>query len=330
MEFRTEITVPQGLRGLIRHGEQIWTVGSCFSDTIGGRLARDLFLVESNPYGTVFNPLTVARLLSGTLSGELLRSDRLFCHDGMWHHPDLHSSFSSVERGRLLSSVNATVDRLRRELPSLRTLMLTFGSSRVFIDRETGCPVGNCHKLPASRFETVDLTAAETFTTVRDLVTELRKVAPQMQVVLTVSPVRHRAYGLHTDKLSKANLLVACDMLTRELSDCHYFPAYEILMDDLRDYRFYAADMVHPTEQAADYVYCRFRECFFDEGTADVAARAGKLTRRLSHLPMTDNVDAFLKFKLKTDEAFREFIKECPATAAVARRYLNDFNKKSK
>lgn len=243
--------------------EPVWTVGSCFSDEIGRRMAAGGFDVLPNPLGTLFNPASICRQLRRVADGTPYDASGLYELNGFWHSPDFHSSFSDPDRDAALKKMNGAVSSLHHALPSLRWLMITLGSARAFVAKDTGCVVANCHKLPAACFEIRDLSLDEIVADLTTTLTLLRSHAPQMRVILTVSPVRHKSYGMHADKLSKARLLLAADAVCNAMDDTVYFPAYEILDDELRDYRFYAADMVHPSEAAAEYIYTRFGEVFF-------------------------------------------------------------------
>lgn len=240
-----------------------WTVGSCFSDEIGRRMASAGFNVRPNPLGTLFNPASICRQLRRVAEGTPYAASDLYELNGLWHSPDFHSSFSDPERDKALEKMNGAIRTLHDALPSLRWLILTLGSARAFVAKDTGCVVANCHKLPAACFEIRDLSLDDITADLSSTLALLRSRAPQLKVVFTVSPVRHKSYGMHADKLSKARLLLAADNICDTMDDVVYFPAYEILDDELRDYRFYAADMIHPSEAAADYIYLRFAQTFF-------------------------------------------------------------------
>ncbi len=271
----------------ISHDETAWTVGSCFSDEIGRRMAEGGFNVRPNPLGTLFNPASICRQLRRVTEGKPYVSEDLYRHDGLWHSHDFHSSFSAPEASVALDAMNSAIASLHAELPSLRYLILTMGSARAFISKDTGCVVANCHKLPPDRFEIKDLSTEEIVTDLTETFNILKSRTPQLRIILTVSPVRHKAYGLHTDKLSKARLLLAADELC-SCGEATYFPAYEIMTDELRDYRFYAPDMVHPSEMAAEHIYNRFAETYFTPSTINDAACARKQARRQQHRSLSE------------------------------------------
>lgn len=295
--FFTEVKIPPR-PGIVAHGKEMWTIGSCFADEIGSRLRADLFQVRVNPCGTLYNPASIAGALQRIADGTLYTTADLFSHNGQWHCMDFHSAFSGSDPQSVLHGINTVVATLHQALPRLHTLMLTFGSAHIFTDRVTGRVAGNCHKLPSSRFIESDMTAAETAALFLPLLRRLRAAAPQLQVIFTVSPIRHKAYGYHADRLSKATLLLAVDEICRG-SGAEYFPSYEIMNDELRDYRFYAADMIHPSEVACDHIYSRFAQTFFTPATAELADECRRLTRRLEHRLLGDPA-AFATFREQT------------------------------
>ncbi len=284
MRFRTETEPPAGYQGMIVHGEPVWTIGSCFADNIGQRLAADLFEVRANPFGPLFNPASIAAALLRVARREEVAPESFFEHEGVWRSFDFHSRVSGPTAAEAADRANTLIAAMSDELPRLRCLAVTLGSAFTFTHAATGRVVANCHKQPAALFSRGSLGVGEMTSLLGEAFAALRSVNPGLRIILTVSPVRHSAYGQHPDKLSKAACLLATAELERE-AGVVYFPAYEIMMDDLRDYRFYAPDMAHPTDQAADYIYEIFARCFFSEETRRVADAARGLTRLAAHRP---------------------------------------------
>lgn len=307
----TEVELPAA-RGMIAHGRRILTVGSCFADEIGAKLADDLFDIAVNPFGALYNPLSILRAFRLMEEAPEIREDSLISSQGLWHSPDFHSRFSSPDRRELASALTMRVRALHDLLPELDTVIVTLGSARAFLNKATGIVAANCHKLPASEFTLFDITAEETADTLAEILALLRRHNPHIKLVVTVSPVRHKAYGLHTDRLSKARLLLGADTFcSRTSGDAVYFPAYELLQDELRDYRFYADDMVHPSTAAVNHIYECFGRSFFSEETADLAARAHKIVMRLRHRPL--NPATAEATRAGAVEAARQFAGRYPA-----------------
>ena len=319
MEWFTEVPVEKS-PWLIGHGEPVMTIGSCFSDSVGVRLRRRLFDVEVNPLGTLYNPLSIADALERAISGRRYSESDLIQSDGMHHCLDFHSSFSHPEAADTLAAINGAIERVHDRLPSLRVLALTFGSARAFVHNSTGRVAGNCHKLPPSEFKVTDIEPDIIVGRYVPLLETLRRISPALHVIITVSPIRHKAYGFHADRLSKARLLLASDRICA-LAGASYFPAYEIMNDELRDYRFYASDMTHPSETAVDHIFSRFACTYFSDATATLALRALKLTRRLDHRPLgPPESAAHAHFVAATAEMARELVREHPELTAALRR----------
>lgn len=253
MKFRTEI---EQLRGSFDVGfdDRVVMLGSCFSDSVGERLAMDGFAATHNPLGPLFNPLSVAQAYSRR--GDYAETD-FFCHDDLWHCMDYASRYSAADPAELADKVNADRRRLTEALEQASVAIFTFGSARVYELLATGHIVGNCHRLPAAMFREVNLSVDR----IVDAWTapDMPKLPPK--VIFTLSPIRYTAYGLAANSLSKAVLRVAIAELCRRLG-ADYFPAFEILNDDLRDYRFYAADLKHPSDMAVEYIYEKFTEAY--------------------------------------------------------------------
>lgn len=322
MDFRTTIKpAPATIR--VDHSSGIMMLGSCFSDNIGRRLLDGLFDVDVNPMGTLYNPASIASALDDIMERREFAAADLFEHDGRWHSFAHHSRFSGTDPEKVLKGINSRLRTAHDNLRLGRVLIVTLGTAWIFSLRATGRVVSNCHKLPQAMFERSRMSVSDIVTLWQPLLSRLREFNPSLQVIFTVSPIRHLADGAHGNQLSKATLLLAVDALIEAASTVmpteavcpdgtillidpvppmamEYFPAYEALMDDLRDYRFYAADMTHPSETAADYVYSLFASSHMSEATRSLAAACRKVTRRLAHRPMTDDKAAIERFEQST------------------------------
>lgn len=296
MEFRTAIK-PLSRQGVIDHLKPMMMLGSCFSDNIGARLTNDLFDVEVNPFGTLYNPASIASALRRIISGVPFGSDDIFEHENRYHSFAHHSRFSSTNAETVLSNINTRLQAAHEQLRRAKVLIITFGTAWVFRLRTTGETVSNCHKLPAAMFTRERLSVNEIIEEWSVLINDLKAFNPNLNIIFTVSPIRHLADGAHDNQLSKSTLLLAIDCLKSE-----YFPSYEIMLDDLRDYRFYAADMSHPSDVAIDYIYSLFSQSYMTDATRELARSCARITRRLTHRPMTDNVAAIESFQSSTKQ----------------------------
>lgn len=279
IKLRTEIE-PVRPSFSVSHEDRIVLLGSCFSDNIGSRLVRDGFDALHNPLGPLYNPLSLARLMENLIEGHVYtEADFMFDSEGGAHCLDFASRFQHSEAKQLVDKLNSEFSALKTAFDQSTVLIVTFGSSVVYsLDGTLDGVVGNCHKFPAAAFRRMTVSVDDIVDRWERLVARLRQ--PGKNILFTVSPIRHLADGLHGNQLSKARLLLACDKLSA-MAD--YFPAYEIMMDDLRDYRFYERDLKHPSELACDYIYDKFSECFFSQETASLAAKKRQEFLRSAH-----------------------------------------------
>lgn len=283
--FRTELPLtphPQQLPLSAR----VLTIGSCFSDSIGSRLAADKVATLANPFGTVFNPLAACRLLRAAAGEDQDWQQHLVEARGRWQSLDLHATFGAESPVDLLQQMQQLLRDTGVFVATADVVVLTLGSAWVYRYKETGELVGNCHKLPAEKFEKELLTPDEIINAVAETHAYLRLHNPKLRFVLTVSPVRHAKDTLPLNAVSKSVLRVACHYLSELLPDVSYFPAYELLLDDLRDYRFYAEDMLHPSKVAEDYIWERFARTYFDASFGRFRKEWEAVRQALSHRPL--------------------------------------------
>lgn len=311
MVFRTVTEIKQNDR-MVSHSDGIMLLGSCFAENIGRRLEDGMYDTDINPFGTLYNPSSIARTIRRVVAATPYDYTELFYSDGLWHSFDHHSRFSGSEQKTVLERINSRLQAAHEHLRRARLLIITFGTAFVFRLADNGAIVANCHKLPSSRFSRTRLTEQEIIEDWNTTLQMLAEFNPELQIVFTVSPVRHLADGLHGNQLSKATLLLATDKLVQVNCQCRYFPSYEIVTDELRDYRFYAADMVHPSEVAADYVAERFCEAFTTEQARRKAEQCKKLVTMTRHRPMTDNVVSLTKFRNSTLALARKLQEQMP------------------
>jgi hypothetical protein len=297
--FRTEVHVaPSGLDLSLQDG--FVTVGSCFAEVIGNRLQSYKARVLVNPFGTIFNPLSVCKLLEAAIGQPHAFDQHLVQHEGIWYAYDLHSSLSSPDRDELFYLIGQKLEETGHALQQARLLVITLGTAVGYRLHDTGQVVANCHKLPARNFSRQLLPHDEMLTAFESTLTLLKQFNPNLNVLLTVSPVRHIKESMETNSVSKALLRVLCQQLTESHAQVLYFPAYEIMMDDLRDYRFYGRDMIHPTEQAEDYIWEKFSAAYLDERFRTFQNEWEKIRRALMHRPFHPESDAHQAFLQST------------------------------
>ncbi len=285
MQFHTEFS-PEPLAHRIGLTSRIVTVGSCFSDVMGRRLADNKLAVLNNPFGTLFNPVSIAKLLTMALRGTTPDESGYVERDGTWFHYDFHSSLWAKSQDALRNLLTIRLAQTGDAIRKADFLFLTLGSAIVHRHIETGKVVANCHKMPGSLFEKYLYTIDHLRDDMAGLLKTLHKANPKLKVLLTVSPVRHTRDTLPLNGASKSTLRVITNELTVWNDWVSYFPAYELMMDDLRDYRFYEADMIHPNVQAHDYIFNKFAECAFDTELRAFVDAWSQITKSLAHRPL--------------------------------------------
>lgn len=312
INFRTEIQPSEiAAERFIEHNDMIVTIGSCFAENVARKMRTDMMTVCANPLGTMFNPASIDQTITRLAECRPFAADDIFENQGLWRTFDAHSRLADTTPTRTLEKLNEAVEQGAEALSRASTFILTLGTAWVFTDVSNNRVVANCHKLPANRFDRTCLTVEQAGKALQQAVATLLTVAPGATVILTVSPVRHLADGLHGNSISKATLMLAAEAVANSIPEIIYFPAYELLNDDLRDYRFYAADMLHPSETAIDYIYERFADSFFTPSTIAACRECRKLSQRLAHKTENDSI-ADTKFADETERQLKEIRKKYP------------------
>ena len=293
--FRTLVPVPPSATKL-NYRSKIMFLGSCFSEYIGNKLVEAKFSIDNNPFGIVFNPMSVGIQLDKLMNIVEYKMDNLFYNDGVWCSFDHHSRFSNPDKEACLSLINSRLRETHEYLKSADRLFLTFGTSYVYYTNGTERVVSNCHKVPAQEFVRKKVSIQEIVLAYSRLIPQLLAFNPKIQVIFTVSPIRHWKDGAHENQLSKATLLLAIDEICTMFPNASYFPSYEIVMDDLRDYRFYAEDMLHPNSLAINYIWNRFKECYMEPDTVFLMKEIEKVVQASKHKPFNPKTEAFQSF----------------------------------
>jgi hypothetical protein len=317
MEFRLEFT-PRPFEQKISLHDRILLAGSCFTEQIGSKLALHKFNVLENPNGILFNPLSLSRSITGYITNKHYTVDDLFLSNEIWGSWDHHTRFSSVDQDRVLDKINASQQQAHEFLRQADWLMLTLGSAFAY-ELSNGEIVANCHKVPADKFNKRLLPVPEIMAAMDELIHRLRQFNPSLQVIFTISPVRHLRDGFVENNRSKANLIQSVHQLVEKFDRLYYFPAYELIIDDLRDYRFYAEDMVHPNYAATNYVWEKFVDCCIDTSTQGLMKELYGIQAAKSHKPFNPSSRAHLQFleknlanckRLQADHPYLDLSKE--------------------
>ena len=301
--FRTTFQIPEVEHKILLDSKLI-TLGSCFADVVGNHLKDNKLQVEVNPFGTLFNPLSIFKILSPTYAQA---DERLYSQNAeAWVHYDFHSQFSANTKEELSKLINTKLQSVHNSQFTTATaaahnsqfLILTFGTAFIYRLLNPQIYVVNCHKMPKNLFEKQLLSVKDICKGFAILHQELKEINPDLRVILTVSPVRHTKDGMAENQVSKSILRAACHYLTTDYQDVEYFPSYEIMMDDLRDYRFYKPDMIHPNEVAEAYIFEKFSETYFDDNLKDFIKTWQPIRKALDHRPFnekSENHQAFLR-----------------------------------
>ncbi|MDD3789341.1 MAG: GSCFA domain-containing protein [Petrimonas sp.] len=312
MDFRTHVFIPPSDLQ-IDHSSRVMLFGSCFSENIGNLLLENEFDADVNPFGILYNPMSIIAAIRRLWLSERFDEGELTFRNGLYHSFLHHGAFSGPTSE---ISIRNILDRFVPAADSIRktdVLLITFGTSYVYRFRESGQIVGNCHKFPSETFTRTRLSVEESSSAWIPLIAEFRETNPDVRFIFTVSPIRHWKDGAHENQLSKAVLHLAIEQISEAYpGNVRYFPAYEILMDELRDYRFYAEDMLHPSSVATQYIWDRFRETFFSHETEKIIAEWQTVYRALSHRPLNPETKEHTAFLTQTLGKLREFSQKYP------------------
>jgi len=297
MDFRLEFTPPP-LKEKINLRNRLMLVGSCFTEQIGQKLARHKFNILDNPNGILFNPLSIASAINSYTENQTYRESDLFLQNELWGSWDHHTKFSALSPGHALDQINQSQKTAHDFLAPANWLMLTLGSAFVY-ELDGGRVVANCHKVPTDKFNKRLVPVAELLASLDEMIHRLKTFNPGLKILFTISPVRHLRDGFVENNRSKSALIQAVHQLVDKFDHCHYFPAYELIIDDLRDYRFYAEDMVHPSYAATNYVWEKFIASCIDEESKKIMEEINILNAARSHKPFNPSSNAHQSFLKK-------------------------------
>ena len=288
MNFRTNIKL-QKERNQIDYNSNLLLIGSCFSENISEKLNYFKFKSFSNPFGILFNPIAIEYLITHAINQKEYSDNDLFLLYERFHCFDAHSDISSTSKSILLSNLNSKIQKTNKNLTEASHVIITLGTSWVYRYIETDAIVGNCHKIPQKKFLKELLSVNEISASLENMCTLIKSVNPEIHIIFTVSPVRHLKDGFVENSQSKAHLISAIHQVIDKRKQQYYFPSYEIMIDDLRDYRFYNIDMLHPTETAINYIWEQFQKVWIDENTLSIQKEVETVQRGLSHRPFNES-----------------------------------------
>ncbi len=298
MKFQLSYSVP-GLVPSIDHRHHLILTGSCFSENIAQRLAERKFSVLQNPNGILYDPRSITSAIISYIEKKTFNIEELYQQTDLWHSWQHHGSFSGTDPDQVISAINNAQTKAHEFLRNADWLMITLGSAYAYSLVSTGDPVANCHKAPAGLFRKELLTIEQIKSALDTCIHRVFHFNPRVRILFTVSPVRYIRDGLVENNLSKARLIEVVQQLVSKFDRIHYFPSYELVNDVLRDYRFFKEDMVHPSEQAIDYVFGEFAKACFNADTTSLVAEIQQLNSALMHKPHFPASEAHQRFREK-------------------------------
>lgn len=310
--FRTIVQIEKS-PDLIAVDSSVLFIGSCFAGNIGQKMDDARFPTLVNPCGVLYNPLSVAAALDAIMENRLVSEDDLVERDGLWHSFMHHGRFSHPDLTTAVAHINQSTISAHSFLQSAEYAIVTFGTGYVYEHKLEQRVVANCHKFPDIDFNRYLLDPEEIIDAWKDLIVRLRVFNPSIKIIFTVSPVRHWRDGAHNNQVSKSVLILAIDKLVHLFDKVTYFPAYEIVMDELRDYRFYDAAMMHPNEVAIDYIWQRFTQSRFSPDAQSFLKEVSKIVRARHHRPSGHPTASYHIFIQQTLDSILELSRRYPA-----------------
>ena len=312
MILQTQIPIKKETHHPIEHSSKIQLLGSCFSQNIGNKFAYYKFQSQQNQFGILFHPKAIEKVISNAINLKTYTEKELFFLNERWHCFDAHSSVSDPRKEVLLDKLNTAVVSLQRQLHEATHICITLGTSYAYRHKATDALVANCHKVPQKEFFKELLTVAETKESLQKTLALIQSVNPKASILITVSPVRHLKDGFAENQQSKAHLLAAVHQVINPTNNIHYFPSYEILLDELRDYRFYTEDMIHPNQTAINYIWEHFSKTWISEEANKTMQAVANIQRGLNHKAFNEKSAQHQLFLKKLKEKIRTLEKDYP------------------
>jgi len=301
MEFRTQISIKKQTNNLIDYQSKVFLLGSCFSENIGDRFEYYKFQSNVNPFGILFHPKAIETFIERVIKQNFYSEEDLIFHNERYHCFDAHSSLSNSNKEVLLNDLNEILKSTNQQILDSTHLIITLGTSWVYHHTEKNHTVANCHKIPQKEFKKRILSVQETEASLKNIEQLVRSINSNIQLIYTVSPVRHVKDGFIENQQSKSHLLVSIHQILKTHNVC-YFPSYEIMMDELRDYRFYAEDMLHPNQTAIDFIWSQFKAVWIKEKTEVTMKKVATIQNGLAHKPFNPSSEQHQLFLKKLED----------------------------
>ena len=314
MKLQTQIPIEKAGHQ-IDYSSELLLLGSCFVENMGDKLEYFKFKSIQNPFGILFNPISIETLISKSIRNYNYAVEDIFYHNERWHCFDVHSDLSDESKEGLLQKLNDAIKLTHQQILNSTHIIITLGTARVYRSNESKAIVANCHKIPQKQFTKVLLSVKDIVGSLKNIITMIQDINPNVQFIFTVSPVRHLKDGFVENQRSKAHLISAIGevLLSQEQSrKKHYFPSYELMMDELRDYRFYATDMVHPNQLAIDYIWEKFIEVWISKESYPTMEKVDAIQKGIQHRAFNYDSKQHQKFLSSLREKIHEIQKDHP------------------
>ena len=297
----------------ISYSDKIFFIGSCFSEEIGTQMQNLKFNVLQNPNGILYDPVSISSALNSYIQNKIFNEDDIFYLNDLWHSWQHHSVFSGMNKEDVLQNINHSQTEANKFLRTATWLIITPGTSYNYTLKKSGLPVANCHKAPQNLFEKRLLTSDEIIANLSNSISNLRSLNSTLKIIFTISPVRHVKDGVIENNRSKSRLIEAVHSIKEKFENIFYFPSYELIIDVLRDYRFYKNDLVHPTDAAADFVFENFCNAFLDDPGKKLLEEIKSISSAINHKPFQKESAGHKKFMIAQLEKIHKLKTEFPS-----------------
>ena len=311
MNFTTKIHLEK-YNHPIDYNSSIMLLGSCFAENMGEKFEYFKFRNVVNPFGIIFNAVSIEKLIHRVVNKIVFTEKDIFFHNDLWHCFEVHSQLSNPNKEEFLSNLNAILELMNQQITSLTHCIITLGTSWVYRNNDSNEIVANCHKVPQKEFTKELVSIEENVKCIQNIISLVHSLNPDCNFIFTVSPVRHIKDGFVENNVSKAHLISAIHTINHQPSTINYFPSYEIMMDELRDYRFYAEDMLHPSQTAIDYIWIKFFENYINQKEFGTMNQVCEIQRSLKHRPFNPNSESHQKFLKNLNQKIFELKKNLP------------------
>jgi hypothetical protein len=311
MKFQTTIPI-QKSDYLIDYSSQLVSFGSCFAENMGNKLDYFKFSTTTNPFGIIFNPISLEKIILRCIHKKYFTEKDIFFHNEAWHCYEVHSELSNPVKAEFLTALNQLIATTNWHIEKATHCLITLGTSWVYKHVESDTIVANCHKVPQQQFVKELLSVAAIEASLKNIVAAIQVVNPNCKFIFTISPVRHSKDGFVENNVSKSHLSTALYQFLSKTTSSLYFPSYEIMMDELRDYRFYAEDMLHPNQIAIDYIWMKFSQNYIDEKEFETMQHVLEIQKASGHRPFNPNSESHIKFQNNLKQKMAAIVAKYP------------------